>query len=83
LFLTTGGILMDRESFERLEKIIEKRLSRRTFLKHQMKGLLFLAAGSSGLILPEKLMAESLPDIAVAKGEAAKAVRAAVELLAA
>ncbi len=72
---------MNRESFEKLEKVLENRLSRRKFLKYQMKGLLFLTAASSGLILPKKIMAEPLPDIAVVKGEAAKAVRAAVELL--
>jgi uncharacterized protein (DUF362 family) len=72
---------MDREYFEKMDKIIENRLSRRKFLKFQMKGLLFLAAGSSGLIFPKKAIAEAIPDIAVVKGEAAKAARAAVELL--
>ncbi len=72
---------MNREYFEKMDRLIEDRLSRRKFLKYQMKGLLFLTAASSGLILPKKVLAEPLPDIAVAKGEAAKAVRAAVELL--
>ncbi|NLA74455.1 MAG: DUF362 domain-containing protein [Deltaproteobacteria bacterium] len=72
---------MNREYFEKIDRYIESRFSRRSFLKYQMKGLLFLAAGGSGLLLPKKIIAEPLPDIAVAKGETARAVRAAVELL--
>ena len=67
--------------FKRMNRIIDDNFSRRKFLKFQMKGLLFLAAGSSGIFLPRKGIAEPIPDIAVVKGGAAKATRAAVELL--
>jgi uncharacterized protein (DUF362 family) len=57
-------------------------MNRRDFLSYQMKGALWLAAAGSGLILPAKrLLAETTPDIAVAKGSPAAAARAAVELL--
>lgn len=57
-------------------------MNRRDFLSYQMKGALWLAAAGSGLILPAKrLLAETTPDIAVAKGTPAAAARAAVELL--
>ena len=72
---------MSTDYFMKMNKIIDEKFSRRNFLKYQMKGLLFLAAGSSGILLPKKGIAEPIPDIAVVKGGAAKATRAAVELL--
>jgi uncharacterized protein (DUF362 family) len=59
----------------------ERTLSRRSFLKSQAVGALALAAGSSGLFLPGRSMAQEIPDIAVAQGDPAKAVRAAVKLM--
>ncbi len=56
-------------------------MNRREFLKHQAKGVLWVIAGGSGILLPKKIVAESVPDIAVAKGAPATATRAAVELL--
>ena len=72
---------MSKDYFLRMNKIIDENFSRRKFLKFQMKGLLFLAAGSSGLFIPGRGIAEPVPDITVVKGDAAKATRAAVELL--
>ena len=72
---------MSKDYFNKMNNIIDENFSRRKFLKFQMKGLLFLAAGSSGLIISKKSIAEPVPDIAVVKGDAAKATRAAVELL--
>lgn len=56
-----------------------KPIGRRQFIKYQMTGALWLAA--SGLAAPAKLLAETLPDLAVVKGNPAAATRAAVELL--
>lgn len=56
-------------------------LKRRDFLKHQLHGALWLAAGTSGLIRPASLLAEATPDVAVVKGAPGAATRAAVELL--
>ena len=56
-------------------------MERRDFLKTQAQGALWLTAGSSGLILPEGVLAAALPDIAKVKGSPAAATRAAVELL--
>ncbi len=72
---------MSIDYYNKLNNLIDEKYSRRKFLKFQMKGLLFLAAGSSGLIIPGKSIAEPVPDVAVVKGDAAKATRAAVELL--
>ena len=72
---------MTREYFNKTGKIMDENFSRRKFLKFQMKGLLFLAAGSSGILMPRRSIAEPVPDIAVVKGDAAKATRASVELL--
>ena len=55
-----------------------KVLGRREFLKKQLKGALFLAAGLS---LPKSVLASSAPDISIAKGKPGPATRAAVELL--
>ncbi|MGD9158325.1 MAG: DUF362 domain-containing protein, partial [Desulfobacteraceae bacterium] len=72
---------MPKDYLNKMNKLIEKKFSRRKFLEYQMKGLLFLAAGSSGILVPKRGLAEPIPDIAVVKGGAAKATRAAVELL--
>lgn len=72
---------MSMDYFNKMNKLIDKNFSRRKFLKYQMKGLLFLAAGSSGLIISKKSIAEPEPDIVVVKGGAAAATRAAVELM--
>lgn len=62
-------------------------LSRRDFLKWQMRGALYLAAGAAGiagvgnLVLPRTALAGDGPDIALATGRPAAATRAAVELL--
>ncbi len=72
---------MSVDYYNKMNKLIDENFSRRKFLKFQMKGLLFLAAGSSGILISEKSIAEPVPDIAVVKGDAAKATRAAVELL--
>ena len=56
-------------------------MNRRDFLKKQMTGALWVAAGASGFIRPDKLWAQTPPDIAVAKGPASEATRAAVNLL--
>jgi len=55
-------------------------MNRREFLKYQLQGMFWLAAGGSGLFLPKAGMAGAQPDVAVVKGERAAAARAAVEL---
>ncbi len=56
-------------------------MDRRSFLKWQMQGLAWLAAGSP-LLSPSKASpAESFPDVAIAKGAPGPAARAAVALL--
>lgn len=56
-------------------------MKRRDFLKHQLHGTLWLAAGASGLVTAGPLLAEPVPDVAVVKGAPGAATRAAVELL--
>ncbi|MBW1799608.1 MAG: DUF362 domain-containing protein [Deltaproteobacteria bacterium] len=56
-------------------------MNRRDFLKYQMRGALWLAAGGSGLFLPKRVFADTTPDITVAKGAPGPATRAAVDLL--
>ncbi len=56
-------------------------MNRREFLKAQMRSLLWLTAGGSGLFLPESGITESNPDVAIIKGDRGAATRAAVELL--
>jgi uncharacterized protein (DUF362 family) len=72
---------MSIDYLNKMNKLIDEYFSSRKFLKFQMKGLLFLAAGSSGIFISKNTLAEPVPDIAVVKGDAAKATRAAVELL--
>jgi uncharacterized protein (DUF362 family) len=54
---------------------------RRSFIKWQAKGALWLAAAGSGILAPGSLFADAAPDLAVAEGGPAAATRAAVELL--
>ena len=56
-------------------------MNRREFLRYQAKGILWMIAGGSGILLPKRLIAASVPDIAVVKGAPAAATRAAVDLL--
>ncbi len=56
-------------------------VTRRDFLKYQMKGALFLATGMSGVIVPKIGLSSGMPDIGIAKGEAKAATRAAIELV--
>lgn len=55
--------------------------SRRSFLKHNARLLLWAAAMGAGLKLPRPALAFDAPDIAVATGDRIAAVRAAVNLL--
>jgi uncharacterized protein (DUF362 family) len=56
-------------------------LSRRSFLKHNARLLLWVAAMGAGLKLPRPAQAFDAPDIAVVTGDRVTAVRAAVNLL--
>jgi len=56
-------------------------MNRREFLRYQAKGVLWMIAGGSGILLPKRLIAAPVPDIAVVKGAPAAATRAAVDLL--
>jgi len=56
-------------------------MNRREFLKVQIRGILYMMAGGSGLLLARKAIAAPFPDIAVVQGGPAAATRAAVELL--
>ncbi|MBL7204256.1 MAG: DUF362 domain-containing protein [Desulfobacteraceae bacterium] len=56
-------------------------MNRREFLRYQAKGILWMIAGGSGILLPKRLIAAPVPDIAVVKGAPAAATRAAVDLL--
>lgn len=61
--------------------LLETALGRRAFLKKQLQGALFLAAGAGGMYLPKPVLATGVPDIAVAKGKPGPATRAVIELL--
>ena len=56
-------------------------MNRREFFRYQAKGVLWMIAAGSGILLPKRLIAASVPDIAVVKGAPAAATRAAVDLL--
>ena len=56
-------------------------MRRRTFLEWQLKGLLWLGAGSPLLSFAPPALADGTPDVAIAKGAPAAATRAAVEML--
>ena len=60
---------------------MNKKLSRRDFIKLQAKSGLFLATTSSGLFFPKTGLTSELPDIGVAKGRAVAATKAAVDLI--
>ncbi len=64
-----------------IQRWFDKVLSRREFLKSQAVGGVVLAAGASGLLRPGTGFAQSPPDIAVAKGTPARALRAAMKLM--
>lgn len=61
--------------------LVDKKLNRRQFLKFQLKGALWLAAGMAGLSMPGVVQAGAIPDISVVKGKTGAATRAAVEQL--
>ena len=67
--------------FAWMEKSCRIPINRREFMRSQAKGALFLAAASSGLIMPRMLHGASAPDIGLATGGPAAATRAAVNLL--
>jgi len=56
-------------------------MNRREFLRYQANGILWMIVGGSGILLPKRLIAAPVPDIAVVKGAPAAATRAAVDLL--
>ena len=56
-------------------------MNRREFLRCQFHGILWVLAGGSGILMPKKLIASQVPDIAVVKGAPGAATRAAVGLL--
>ena len=62
-------------------EFIDKTLNRRQFLKFQLKGALWLAAGATSIALPGALQAGAVPDIAVVKGNPGAATRTAVQSL--
>jgi len=72
-----------RPSFLSMEPLRKEAvtMNRREFLRYQAKGILWMIAGGSGILLPKKLIAAPVPDIAVVKGAPAAATRAAVNLL--
>ncbi|MDR1946739.1 MAG: DUF362 domain-containing protein [Desulfovibrio sp.] len=56
-------------------------MDRRTFLKRQAQGLLWLSAGPALLSAAPAFAETAAPDVAVVKGKAAAATRAAVDML--
>ncbi len=56
-------------------------MNRREFLKYQLQGMFWLAAGGSGLFLPKTGIADTAPDVSIVRGDRAAATRAAVEML--
>ncbi|MCP4021758.1 MAG: DUF362 domain-containing protein [Desulfobacteraceae bacterium] len=60
---------------------MNKKLSRRDFLKFQAGSGLVLAGAASTLFLPQLGLASATPDIGVVKGGAEAATRAAVEMI--
>lgn len=56
-------------------------MDRREFLGYQAKGILWMIAAGSGILLPKRVIAAPVPDIAVVKGAPAAATRAGVDLL--
>ncbi len=60
---------------------MEKKISRRDFIKLQANSGLFLATASTGLFFPKLGITSTIPDIGVAKGKAVAATKAAVDLI--
>ena len=60
---------------------MNKKLSRRDFIKLQAKSGLFLATATSGIFSSQLSFASTTPDIGVVKGEAVAATKAAVDLI--
>lgn len=60
---------------------MDKKLSRREFLKLQAGTGLYLASAGGSLLLPGLGLASALPDIGVVRGGAEEATRAAVDLV--
>ena len=56
-------------------------MKRREFLEYQLKGALWLSAATPVLMMPDRGLAATQPDVAVVKGAPAAAARAAVEML--
>jgi len=82
MFNIWGRFLMT----EKIENFIfsrwlKKALNRRDFVKANLKGALVLAAGPSGLLVPNTGYSETVPDIVVAKGAPADALRAAIKAM--
>jgi len=59
----------------------ENRLNRREFLKKQLKGAMWMAVGTTGILIPKPVIASAFPDLGIATGAPGPATRAAVELL--
>jgi len=60
---------------------MNKKLTRRDFIKLQTQGGLFFAAAASGLFFPKSGFSSQIPDIGVVRGEAIAATKAAVDLI--
>jgi uncharacterized protein (DUF362 family) len=69
------------KSLGRIDVCAEEALNRREFLKRQLLGAYFFAAGAVGVYLPKRLLASPVPDIGIAKGKPGPATRAAVDLI--
>ena len=69
------------KSLGRIDVCVEEALNRREFLKRQLLGACFFAAGAAGLYLPKRLFASPVPDIGIAKGKPGSATRAAMDLI--
>lgn len=59
----------------------DDKVNRRQFLKFQLKGALWLAAGATALSLPGTLQADPIAEISVVKGPSGEATRKAVDQL--
>jgi uncharacterized protein (DUF362 family) len=56
-------------------------MDRREFLKYQMQGALYVAAGAAGFVWPSTSLAKDSPDVVIVEGDPAGATKAAVERL--
>lgn len=75
-----GSSVMER-FLEQMERGLGRSVGRREFIISHVRGAFCLGAASSFLAAPKWLHAAEKPDIAIAVGEPAAAVRAAVNLL--